>query len=307
MLIRKVSVFLHATFHTQYRYVQIEQNIMEEQARAELEPLIKRLKGLYQILMIFGEAHNIAKAYLETFDVLPYQLKIACSKSIITTYSKLWTHNRSEHLLNLDKTYLDNLTGEQIHGALIELRHKMTAHIDDSYEGYGVVVSGPLIENDRKDEGTYDRLRIPIGVRLESSGVFWWIENVEKITEIRDHCEKCAEETVKEIKRVTTDFRDLLLKYIPVLDNLTDLFAIREMNTSGNNNFELKDISEGNLSTDNVVDLEIDRINLKSMATIREMNPESDLNYRGNGYVLEVKGTDGNNMTFNLSFPKISE
>lgn len=280
---------------------------MEAEARVELEPLIKRLKGLYQILMIFGEAHNIAKAYVETYEGLPHQLKIACSKSIITTYSKLWTQNRSEHLRNLDKTFLDSLVGEQIHSALIQLRHKMTAHIDDSYEGYGVVVSGPLIENDRKDDGTYDRLRIPMVVRLESSGVFWWIENLDKITEIRDHFEKCAEETVKEIKKVASDFRGALLKYVPILDNLTDLFAIREMNDKGDNNFEIKDIADGNLSTDNVLDLEIDRINLKSMVAIREMLPEGDLNFRGNGYVIKVNGTEGNNMNMNLIFPKRTE
>lgn len=159
------------------------------EARLNVEPVALRLRGLGQLWNVFFMAHKVAVAFCESRAAgqCGPEAHIAFTKALVIDYGKPFTANRSRTLRALDRSYLDGLVDSDIHGKLMELRHKMVAHIDEGFETQNVIVIGSTTINNIPNPKRLEKVFVGFGARVEMLGAPWWLEDSSTIEAIRDH------------------------------------------------------------------------------------------------------------------------
>lgn len=264
-----------------------------KEARSIIEPVALRLRGLGQLWHIFFMAHKVAIAFFEARSAGQNSMEahLVFTKALVIDYGKPFTPNRSQALEALDKSYLKTLMANDIHGNLLELRHKMVAHIDDGFETQQVVVMGTTVANNIANPKRLEKVFVGMGARVEMLGAPWWLDDTSTIEAIRDHIAACAEATGAQIRESATLLVKMARRYGHVFHELEDLVAIQEL--EGNEESKrFPDQHEGEITAARPIELQIGRQNVASMVTRYDSTPEQLEETRQNGFriILEDQG-----------------
>ena len=265
------------------------------EAKTSLEPYCSRLLGLIQLLNIFISAKQMAAAYISNFEQLSYQAKLSFTKGIVVDYAKPWTGNRSSALKAIETSkgydFLGEVEHNAIHGEILELRHRLIAHIDEGYEGLSITLAGGSVlninPNRPRDEGTLEDVFIPTVVRLGSVRGMWWIENLDKLNEMLQQINFALTTTQNEITSSSKAFLHESLNFMHVLKEIPDIVNIHEF-PSAEFNVTVQKYAEnpGSLNIDAPVTLKFGDGNIQSLLVVYESTPgfEQGLTVDGKGY-----------------------
>ena len=266
-------------------------------ARKEIKPLVERIKGLIQLSVIFETADIMAKAFYGIRDgsspCKGMEVHLAYTKAIVIDYCKPWTGNRSIALKNLDKSFLSALTESPIHTCLMELRHKMVAHIDEAFETQGVTLIGATVKNNAPMPNRLTDIYVPLASRVDVLGAPWWINDTSTILQIKTHIEKCKEITRLETSNSNYKLVDMSRKHAHVLKHMSDLISLSDLENNGQP-ISYPDISEGTISANTPIELSIGRQNVSSLVARYDFVPP---------YPKESTVENG----FRISYPSNSE
>lgn len=291
------------------------------EARDAIKPLVDRLLGLLQMWHMFQSAKVVADEYHSKFDDLSYQLKIACTRSLVVDYLKPWSGNYSPEINSLkvcksaknwSYPFLEPIVRTDMHEQLNELRSSIVAHLDRDFEGGGVTLKGTRIANVRssgkQDVGTIDDVFLPTIAVLVGRRGLWWLSSKEKIGELCEHIDDAKGLVEEEIRNTAALFRETCIDHMHVVDQLTDLFGIIESPiVAGNVDVTTHAEDPRPLSGNDPIELKIGNQHIQSLATVYEPRPEypTNVDIKGKGYRLKIgEMSDNGQLQFVVSFPK---
>lgn len=275
-----------------------------ERARSELQPMVYRLQGLAQLWLIFLIAHRMAKSFRDSRQSgrCGPEAHLAFTKAIVIDYGKPWTNNRSAAMRALDLSFLDDLVAKDVHEDLMELRHKMVAHIDEGFETQEVVVIGRSFSNNIPTPRRLTEVFVAMGTRIEMLGAPWWLDNSDTIEQILEHIGCCRDETGAQIRALSQTLVETSRSYGHVLQKMTDILSIQETD-GGVSSGRFPDQHEGSIVAEQPVELRIGRQNVASMVTRYDSTPPQLEKTQQNGFRITVEGQEeSGNYTFQVSF-----
>ena len=226
---------------------------------------------------------------------------LAFTKALVIDYGKPFTGNRSAPLRALDKSFLDELQARDIHLKMMELRHRMVAHIDDGFETQQVVVIGTTVPNDIPNSKRLNNVFVGMGARVEMLGALWWLEDTATIECIRDHIEACAEATAAQIRESATTLVANVRLYGHVFRELDDLIQIQEL-ADGDESKRFPEQHEGQITAPTPTELQIGRQNVASMVTRYDSTPEQLEETRQNGFRILMNDQGEGTHQWTVSF-----
>ena len=292
-----------------------------EEACNVLKPEIIKLKGLLQLWNIFTSAKTIADEFHTNHDSLSFPLKLACTKGLVVDYFKPWSGNYSDELNSLkvytsrrNWTYpfLDPTIDNNIHHELEEIRNRMVAHIDQDFEGLGITVKGATISNKLEDgsrqPGTLKNVFLPATIMLSSNRGMWWLSDKDKLGAICNHINHAKLLVEDEIRRATSDFRNLCMDHMHVINDLSDIIGVEEQPFRDG---KLAVGSYGELPkpfyASTPVSTKIGDDKIQSLVTVYEPKPlyPTNTSVEGKGYILKLGDfNDEGKLDMNVIFPK---
>ena len=295
-----------------------------EDARIHLEPLALRLRGLFQLWTIFTTAESMANAYVRDQKNLQWEAHMAFTKAVIVEYAKPWSGRNGKALkstLDTSKNIpflLPVTDASGTHNAMLELRNRMAAHIDEHFESIGVTFRGIAIANANphrpQDPGTLDNVFLPVAPKMESIRGMWWIEDTAKWKEISDHISKCKIATQEQLAEEARDLRNECFDHMHVLNKMTDLILMEAISPTVNppTAHQSYDIQSGQNLTPTInigapQKTKLGDQHIKAVVTIFEPSPSlpGDTEVKGRGYRLTLPEPDANGQAqWNVQFPK---
>ncbi|NKB99641.1 MAG: hypothetical protein GKR90_14255 [Pseudomonadales bacterium] len=289
-----------------------------EAAKSELEPHVTPLRGLLQMWHMFRSAGLVAEEFADQYDELSYQLKIACTRSLVVDYQKPWSGNYSPEINSLrsgqdgtswgqlsksqKKTngpwkypFLDPVVNSHEHEALMELRNSIVAHLDKDYEGGGLTLKGVRVENlpqnRPRDPGTLDAVFLPTTPVLAGKRGFWWLSERNHIESLREHISKAEKIVGTEIRDRSSAFRIACIEHLHVISELSDLFGVAATPIEeGNVNVTSQTEDPQPLAMTNPKPLKIGDQNIEALATVYEPRAAYPfgIEIKGKGYTLMI-------------------
>jgi len=285
-------------------------------ARDILKPEIDALRGLLQMWHMFKSAHVVAVEFSENYETLSYQLKIACTRSLVVDYQKPWSGNYSPEINTLkvytskkkwSYPFLSPVIKTAEHEALFELRNSIVAHLDQGYEGGGVTLNGITMSNTRQDNNTLDNVFVPTTTVLSGTRGLWWLSDKQNISGLSKHIKSAEKLVGTEIRSRSKAFRLLCIDHMHVIAYLSDLFSVVDTPiVAGKVNVttHAADPQPLSASTPNV--LKIGDQNIQSLGTVYEPSAAypSGVEIEGKGYRLKIgEILDGSPTDFQVTFP----
>ena len=287
-----------------------------EEAKKELEPIAKTLRGLLHLWHMFQSAQLVANEFHQKYNELTEGLKIACTRSLVVDYYKPWSGNYNEDTKSLlvGKSYpfLATIENTSMHEELGELRNKIVGHLDAGYESVGINLKGNRVVNastiPAQKEGTIDEVFLPAVVTLKGQRGVWWLSDAGKISAICDHIKNTTKLVEQETHVVTKKLRKSSLDHMHVLHRLTDLFDIHELPlVEGNVDIKTHEEDPVPLFAPIPVNLKIGDNNIQSLTTVYEPMPKYPTNDKieGKGYILDIADfTEDGKLQHSVKFPK---
>lgn len=269
-----------------------------QQARLELEPRIRNIKGLFQYYLMFQTANEIAKEYLEKLTKCTIPSKIAYSQSIIVSYGKPWTKNENEVLRSTNLKFLDHLKSTKIHQNLMTMRHEVVAHLDDGYEEQAVVLSGTVVPNDVPNPRRLSKLLAPIEIQMDSTGVFFSIDDPVTIAQIWEHTTECAKLTKEQTSNAGRSLLKAVMAHAPVLGELADILTISDSPFTIAQPIGIRGYPERNIAATLPKKFRLGQSDKSPLVAIIRFGNPGAIEIDGNGYKISVsERTDGSAST----------
>ncbi len=293
----------------------------EYRARIDLEPRLRRVRGLLQIWTNFHSAEIVAREFAANVDKMNMPLLLACTKAVVVDYYRPWSRNFNGDLKSLRiggknnwrYPFLDSVTNTPEHKYLEELRNQMIAHADSGFEAIGVTAKGVTVPNTPQHARTIASVFLPIQLTLGNVRGIWWIKNRETAKEILAHIEIAKTTAQVELNRVATKFRDACINHMHVLDKIDDVLLTSEIQPDSSEDaktlsFKLQPFGEsGNtpVVSSAPTKTQIGDENLQPLAVVYEPEPRfpNESNIIGRGWQLQFATKPNGAADFNVIFP----
>ncbi len=294
-----------------------------ENARTTLSPMVLRLKGLIQAWSIFHSTEELANAFEKSFEHIGWQSKMAFTKAVVSEYIKPWQSNNGKALKSLQKggkiDFLEPVvSGSAVHSAMNELRQQSVAHTNEIFEAININLLGAEVVNELpsggRQEGTLERVFIPIGPELSVQRGMWWLNSPDLLRDIVALVQSCKEATKVEIIQFGAAFRDECMEHMHVLHELGDQFTLGNLPPNGVDergnpsiDFEFSTSPSGKITQNSPKPSKIGDTNISSSVLLYQPSPtiQSAVDVKGKGYHLRMTlNKSTGQMVFNISFPK---
>jgi hypothetical protein len=269
-----------------------------KEARKELDPIVRELKGLTFFALSLQNTLKMADFYTNNLDNLGHESCLAFTKAIVVDYGRLWKSTSNKFIKNLDKSFLS--TTSRVHEELLELRDRLVAHPDKGFESIEVRISGSTAVNNPRKENTHENVFITLNARAEVKDPMWWINDKNTSIRIRDHIKKYLDLVYKKLSTIGKSLVLACQMHSHVVSELGDIMSTMEYEIENADERKRPNIWDGPFAVSEPHPLKIGRSNLACTIGIWESAnyfPKGEV--RGPGFVIRV--TDVGKL--NVSFP----
>lgn len=208
----------------------IDYSELEASARAEIEPLVVRLRGLVRIWIAFLAAENVGAELRDGIDQHTIWGRYALTNALVTDYVKPWTKSSDRVITGgfLADQFLDEVTATELHSQLIGYRNNYASHISKVGHAFGVGLAGPVARNQRDRDDEFEVVSVPLRLRLDHT-MTQGLEDADQVDEIVRHVVWARELTEQQVVSAMEDLHVAVLRHSPVLDRLVDLLPFAEV------------------------------------------------------------------------------
>jgi hypothetical protein len=283
----------------------IDYQILENQARTELEPVLDRLKGLGLVLSMFFVSEEVGKELQSGLSGMGTWAKYAATRTMVIEYAKPFGRNDEPAVkrLMLHQSFLDPVTSKPLHAALLDNRNKAAAHLDTNAQLFGVGLIGAEAENEHMSANRFEKLRIPMTVRTDVAIAVNMTDKGE-IQQVLDHVKHARELTEQEIRRTAEDVRDTALDHSPVLDRLSDIVTFTSAIPTGGNSYQMQATGRAAspITSQRSQSSTISGMAFLEAVLVSELTPSVEMQVKGNGFRLSSRQTGPRNVEFSATF-----